>query len=44
MPDLHSVVCMKIAPKPEEIRVDPQTMLLDREKARSEIYPSAPTP
>lgn len=39
MPDLHTVVCMKVTPKPEEIRVDPQTMLLDREKARSEINP-----
>lgn len=39
MPDLHSLVCVKITPKPEEIRVDPQTMLLDRERARSEINP-----
>ena len=39
MPELHSIVCMKITPKPEEIRVDPQTMLLDRETARSEINP-----
>lgn len=39
MLELHSVVCMKITPKPEEIRVDPQTMLLDRETARSEINP-----
>jgi electron transfer flavoprotein beta subunit len=39
MPELHSLVCVKVTPKPEEIRVDPQTMLLDREKARSEINP-----
>lgn len=39
MPELHSVVCVKVVPKPEEIRVDPNTMLLDRAEARSEINP-----
>ncbi len=39
MPELHSIVCVKVVPKPEEIRVDPETMLLDRAHARSEINP-----
>jgi electron transfer flavoprotein beta subunit len=39
MPELHSVVCVKVVPKPEEIRVDPETMLLERAGARSEINP-----
>ncbi len=39
MPDLHIVVCMKVVPKPEEIRVDPETHWLDREGARSEFNP-----
>jgi electron transfer flavoprotein beta subunit len=40
MPDeLHCVVCVKVVPKPEEIRVDPETMLLERAGARSEINP-----
>jgi len=39
MPELHSVVCVKVVPKPEEVRVDPATRLLDRAKARSEINP-----
>lgn len=39
MPELHSVVCVKAVPKPEEVRVDPQTHLLDRLNARSEINP-----
>jgi electron transfer flavoprotein beta subunit len=38
-PDLHTVVCVKIVPKPEEIRVDPQTKTLERADARSEINP-----
>jgi len=37
--DLHSVVCVKVVPKPEEIRVDPGTMLLKRTGVRSEINP-----
>lgn len=39
MPKLHIVVCVKIVPKPEEVRVDPETWLLDRSDARSEINP-----
>jgi electron transfer flavoprotein beta subunit len=39
MPDLHLIVCMKVVPKPEEIRVDPETHLLEREGARSEFNP-----
>lgn len=39
MPDLHMVVCIKIVPRPEEIRVDPDTRLLDRNHARAEINP-----
>src|SRR5512139_3112889 len=39
MPDLHMIVCMKVVPKPEEVRVDPETRLLDRAHARSEINP-----
>lgn len=39
MAELHCVVCVKIVPKPEEIRVDPETHLLDRSSARSEINP-----
>jgi electron transfer flavoprotein beta subunit len=37
--ELHCVVCVKIVPKSEEIRVDPATHLLDRSSARSEINP-----
>ena len=33
------VVCMKVVPKPEEIRVDRETMRLDRASARSEMNP-----
>ncbi|MEW5871943.1 MAG: electron transfer flavoprotein subunit beta/FixA family protein [Chloroflexota bacterium] len=36
---LHSVVCVKVVPKPEEIRVDPETRLLERSDARLEINP-----
>lgn len=39
MSELHAVVCMKVVPKAEEIRVDPESLLLDRENARSEINP-----
>lgn len=39
MPEFHAVVCVKIVPKPEEIRVDPHTMLLRREDVRTEINP-----
>ena len=33
------VVCMKVVPKPEEIRVDPESHRLMREDARSEFNP-----
>lgn len=39
MKKLHSLVCVKIVPKPEEIRVDPDTNLLLRDGVRSEINP-----
>jgi electron transfer flavoprotein beta subunit len=39
MTELHTAVCMKVVPKPEEIRVDFETHLLDRSHARSEINP-----
>lgn len=39
MGELHIVVCVKIVPKPEEIRVDTETRLLNREGVRSEVNP-----
>jgi electron transfer flavoprotein beta subunit len=39
MPELHMVVCMKVVPKPEEIRVDPESRRLMREGTRSEFNP-----
>lgn len=36
---MHIVVCVKVVPKPEEVRVDPETWRLDRSHARSEINP-----
>jgi electron transfer flavoprotein beta subunit len=39
MPDLHTVICVKVVPKSEEIRVDYSTRLLDRSNAHSEINP-----
>lgn len=39
MPEMRIVVCMKVVPKPEEVRVDYETHLLDRLNARSEINP-----
>jgi electron transfer flavoprotein beta subunit len=39
MGDLHIVVCVKVVPKPEEIRVDPETRMLNREGVRTEINP-----
>lgn len=39
MADLQVVVCVKVVPKPEEIRVDPETRMLERMNARSEINP-----
>ncbi len=39
MRELRQIVCVKVVPKPEEIRVDPATHRLDRAGARSEINP-----
>lgn len=39
MAELHIVVCVKVTPKAEEIRVDRETSLLVREGVRSEINP-----
>lgn len=39
MPELNTIVCVKIVPKPEEVRVDPETWRLVREGARSEVNP-----
>jgi electron transfer flavoprotein beta subunit len=39
MRKLHMVVCVKVVPKPEAVRVDPETRLLDRSNARAEINP-----
>ena len=39
MPEPRIVVCMKVVPKPEEVRVNPETRLLDRANARAEINP-----
>ncbi len=39
MPGPRIVVCMKVVPKPEEVRINPETKTLDRAKARSEINP-----
>lgn len=39
MPEPRIVVCIKIVPKPEEIRVNPQTHLLERANVRTEINP-----
>jgi electron transfer flavoprotein beta subunit len=37
---LHTVVCLKVVPKPEEVHIDPDTLTLDRAHARSEVNPS----
>lgn len=39
MADLHFVVCLKVVPKPEEIRVDEETRRLERADVRSELNP-----
>jgi electron transfer flavoprotein beta subunit len=39
MHELRVVVCVKVVPKPEEIRVDTDTHLLIRQNVRSEINP-----
>ena len=33
------LVCVKVVPKPEEVRVNPETKTVDRARARSEINP-----
>jgi electron transfer flavoprotein beta subunit len=37
MDGLHTVVCLKVVPKSEEVTVDQETRTLDRSSARSEI-------
>ncbi len=37
--ELHSLVCLKVVPKSEEVTVDRETRTLDRGQARSEINP-----
>ncbi len=37
MRGLHSIVCLKAVPKPEEVTINPETQTLDRSSARSEI-------
>lgn len=37
---LNIVVCVKIVPKPEEVKLDPETSMLDRGAAESIINPS----
>ena len=39
MKEPHIVVCLKVVPKPEEVKVDQETMTLDRTNVRSEINP-----
>lgn len=39
MSELRLVVCMKVVPKPEEVRVDRMTWRLDRARARAEMNP-----
>ncbi len=34
------IVCLKVVPKPEEVRFDPETKTIDRSKARNEINPA----
>ncbi len=38
--ELHTIVCMKVVPKPEEVKIDPVSLTLDRASARSEINPT----
>lgn len=37
---MHVIVCMKITPKPEQIKLDPQTKRIIREGVENEINPS----
>ncbi len=34
------IVCLKVVPKPEEVKFDPETKRLDRSQARNEINPA----
>ncbi|MFQ5879047.1 MAG: electron transfer flavoprotein subunit beta/FixA family protein [Dehalococcoidia bacterium] len=34
---LHTIVCLKVVPKSEEVTINPETRTLDRSRARSEI-------
>jgi len=36
---MHTIVCLKVVPKSEEVTIDEETKTLDRSKARSEINP-----
>lgn len=40
MSAVHSIVCFKVVPKPEEVTINPETMTLDRARARQEFNPS----
>ena len=44
MPDVHTVVCVKVVPKPEEIRADSESKTLLREEARSDRRASREDP
>ena len=37
MRELHSIVCLKVVPKSEEVTINSETRTLDRSRARSEI-------
>ncbi len=37
MVELHTIVCLKVVPKSEEVTINPETRTLDRSRARSEI-------
>jgi len=37
MAELHTIVCLKVVPKSEEVTINPETRTLDRSHARSEI-------
>lgn len=39
MSGLHTIVCVKVVPKPEEVSIVAETNTLDRTRARSEINP-----
>ena len=40
MSELNIIVCMKVVPKSEEVQIDPETLTLRRDRARSEINPT----